>query len=154
MHICTFAGHSFIFSATAEKRLKCEIEAYLADIDEASFYVGGRGEFDSMAAVAVRAVRAQHRDKKIQLYLVEPYFRAGLNRDKWFYEQLYDGIIIPQELLGVHPKSAIIRRNRWMVDQADLLLAFVCRDYGGAYQTLKYAERKGGIQIINLAAQK
>ena len=154
MHICTFAGHSFVFSATVEDRLKDEIEAYLADIDEVSFYVGGRGEFDGMAAAVVRAAKARHKDKKIQLYLIEPYFHAGLNRDKEYNEKLYDGIIIPQELLGVHPKAAIQKRNRWMCDRAELLIAFVCRDFGGAYQTLKYAEQKGGIRIINLAANK
>ena len=151
MHICTFIGHSFVFSATVENRLRGEIETYLADIDEASFYVGGRGEFDGMAAAAVRAAKARHRDKKIQLYLIEPYFHAGLNRDKEYTKRLYDGIIIPQELFGVHPKAAIQRRNRWMCNQAELLIAFVCRDFGGAYETLKYAKRKGNIRIINLA---
>ena len=154
MHVCTFAGHSFVFSATVEERLKDEIETYLADIDEASFYVGGRGEFDGIAAAAVRAAKVRHKNKKIQLYLIEPYFHTGLNRDKDYNEKLYDGIIIPQELLGIHPKAAIQKRNRWMCDQAELLIAFVCRDFGGAYQTLKYAERKGGIRIINLAANK
>ena len=151
MHICTFIGHSFVFSATAESRLRDEIETYLADIDEASFYVGGRGEFDGMAATAVRAVKARHKNKKIQLYLIEPYFRAGLNRDKKYNEKLYDGIIIPPELLGVHPKVAILKRNHWMCDQADCLIAYVQRNFGGAYQTLKYAKQKGNIRIINLA---
>lgn len=151
MHICTFIGHSFVFSATVENRLRGEIETYLADIDEASFYVGGRGEFDGTAAAAVRAAKARHRDKKIQLYLIEPYFHAGLNRDKDYNEKLYDGIIIPQELIGVHPKAAIRKRNRWMCEQAELLIAFVCRDFGGAYETLKYAKRKGNARIINLA---
>ena len=152
--ICTFAGHSLVCAPYIEQRLENEIEAFLSDIDKASFYVGGRGEFDGMAAAAVRAAKARHRDKKIQLYLIEPYFHAGINRDKEFYEQMYDGIIILQELLGVHPKAAILKCNRWMCDQADCLIAFVCRDFGGAYQTLKYAKRKGGIRIINLAANK
>ena len=107
MNICTFAGHSVVCSSGAEKRLDEEIEVYLSDTDAASFYVGGRGEFDDMATAAVRAAKARHKDKKIQLYLIEPYFRAGLNRDKEYNEKLYDGIIIPQELLGVHPKAVI-----------------------------------------------
>ena len=73
MHICTFIGHSFVFSATVEVRLKDEIEAYLADIEDANFYVGGRGGFDKMAASAVRAAKARNLGKKIKLYLVEPY---------------------------------------------------------------------------------
>lgn len=150
LHICTFIGHSFVFSATVKNRLEDEIETYLADIDEVSFYVGGRGEFDGMTAAAVRAAKARHRDKKIQLYLIEPYFHAGLNRDKEYNEKLYDGIIIQQELLGIHPKAAIQKRNRWMCDQAELLIAFVSRDFGGACETLKYAKRKHK-RIINLA---
>lgn len=153
MHICTFAGHSFVFSATAEKRLKDEIEAFLSDTSEAIFYVGGRGEFDGLAASAVRSAKVAHRDKKIELYLIEPYLHSGLNRDKEFNEQMYDGIIIPQELMGVHPKAVIQKRNRWMVDQSDLLISYVYRDYGGAYETLKYARRKEDIRIVNLAEE-
>ena len=154
MSICTFAGHSVICSPVVEQQVNEEIEVYLSHIDEATFYVGGRGEFDIMAAAAVRAAKKRHKDKKIQLYLVEPYMREEINRDRSYYESLYDGIIIPQELLGAHPKAAITKRNRWMCDQADCLIAYVERDFGGAYQTLKYAERKGGIRIINLAARK
>ena len=152
--ICTFAGHSLVCAPYIEQRLENEIEAFLSDIDKASFYVGGRGEFDSMAAAAVRAAKAHHKDKKIQLYLIEPYFHAGLNRDKEYNEKMYDGIIIPQELIGVHPKAAIQKRNRWMCDQADCLISYVQRDFGGAYQTLKYAKQKGDIRIINLADNK
>ena len=67
MHICTFAGHSFVYSAVAESRLKEEIEKYLSEVDEVSFYVGGRGEFDGMAAAAVRAAKARHKEKEIRL---------------------------------------------------------------------------------------
>ena len=151
MHICTFIGHSFVFSATVEDRLKDEIETYLADIDEAVFYVGGRGEFDKMAASAVRAAKARNPDKKIRLFLVEPYMERRLNADKTYYEQMYDGILIPEELIGVHPKAAIKKRNRLMVDWSDTLIVFVHRDFGGAYETLQYARRSGRIRIVNLA---
>ena len=60
-------------------------------------------------------------------------------------------IFIPQELIGAHPKAAIRQRNRWMVDQAELLIAYVYREYGGTYEMLKYAHRKGNIRIVNLA---
>ena len=82
MNVCTFAGHSVICAAGIERKLDEEIEKYLADVDEAIFYLGGRGEFDSMAAAAVRVAKKRHRDKKIQLYLVEPYMREGINRDR------------------------------------------------------------------------
>ena len=64
----------------------------------------------------------------------------------------YDNIIVPFELAGVHYKSVITKRNRWLVDNSDWLIAFVYRDFGGAYTTLRYAEKKG-LQIVNLAKQ-
>lgn len=153
MLTCTFAGHAEVYAADIDEKLNNIIEHLLTNEDDATFYVGGRGEFDSMAAAAVRAARARHRDKKIQLYLVEPYMSKQINRDKDFYSQLYDGIIVPQELMGVHPKAAITKRNRVMVDWANVLIAFVYRDFGGAYKTLKYARQKGDIRIINLAEE-
>ena len=74
-----------------------------------------------------------------------------LNTDKTYYEQMYDGILIPEELIGVHPKAAIKKRNRLMIDWSDTLIAFVHRDFGGAYETLQYARRSGRIRIVNLA---
>ena len=153
LRTCTFAGHSCVFSSSVGQRLEREIETFLSDADSAVFYVGGRGDFDLMAAAAVRSAMKRHKNKKIQLYLVEPYMREGINRDRSYYESLYDGIIIPQELLGVHPKAAITKRNRWMIQKADCLIAFVQRDFGGAYQTLNYAMKKG-IRIIKLAENK
>ena len=152
LRTCTFAGHSCVFSSSIGQRLEREIEIFLSDADSAVFYVGGRGDFDLMAAAAVRSAMKRHKNKKIQLYLVEPYMHSGINRDKDYNEDHYSGIIIPQELIGIHPKVAITRRNRWMVDQSDLLIAFVQRDFGGAYETMKYAIKRR-IQVINLAGE-
>lgn len=51
-----------------------------------------------------------------------------------------------------HPKGAITKRNRWMVEQADLLVCYVEQDEGGAYAALKYA-KKLGKKTINLAIE-
>ena len=153
MRTCTFAGHACVYSPSVKQRLEAEIEVFLSGTDSAVFYVGGRGDFDRMAAAAVRAARERHRDKKIQLYLVEPYMHEGLNRYKENNEMLYDGVIIPHELLGIPPKAAITMRNRWMVDQSDLLIAFVQRDFGGAYEMLKYARRKN-VTVVNIFSGK
>lgn len=150
MFICTFAGHAEVYK-NISSRLSETIENCLKNTNEAIFYVGGRGEFDAMAANAVRAmIKSRHKNMNIRLYLVEPYMRIQLNRNKDYYAQLYDSIIIPSELMGVHTKSAITMRNRLMVDWSDLLIAYVHRDFGGAAQTLQYAQCKHKT-IINLA---
>ena len=55
--------------------------------------------------------------------------------------------------MGVHYKAAIKKRNRWMVDQADKILAYVYRDFGGAFDTIKYALRTGK-PVLNLAEKE
>ena len=62
----------------------------------------------------------------------------------------YSHIVIPSELIGIHYKAAIKKRNRWMVDQADKILAYIYRDFGGAFDTVKYAFRMGK-PVLNLA---
>ena len=70
--------------------------------------------------------------------LVLPYMKQAINTHREYDQERYDDIT---ELGGIHYKKAIPPRNRWRVDQSDCLVAMVWRNYGGAYQTLKYAEK-------------
>ena len=81
--------------------------------------------------------------------LVLPY----MNKDIAYYEQYYDSILIPACLSRIHPKGAITKRNRWMVEECDLLVCYVEHESGGAYAALQYA-RKMGKEIINLAEMR
>ena len=75
------------------------------------------------------------------LILFLPYMKQSINTHREYDQERYDDIIISTELAGIHYKRAIPARNRWRVDQSDCLVAMVWRNYGGAYQTLKYAEK-------------
>lgn len=151
MTTCTFAGHREVYQANVSEALDKAISEVLNNGDESfTFLVGGMGDFDGLCASAVRAAKRQHPDKQITLTLVDPYMKQELNISKDYYEQMYDDIIVPIELAGVHYKSAISRRNRWMVESSQVLIAFVYRDHGGAYTTLRYAQ-KLNLQIINIA---
>lgn len=44
----------------------------------------------------------------------------------------------------------ITYRNKYMVEMADYVVAYVSHDWGGAYTTYKHAKRKGK-EIFNLA---
>ena len=39
-------------------------------------------------------------------------------------------------------RFAISYRNRWMVESADVVVAYVLHDWGGAAKTLRYAKQK------------
>ena len=88
----------------------------------------------------------QRNKKKIQnceIIFVTPYITPSQqNKIKYLIDnKLYDDTIYPP-LEDVLPRYAISKRNEWMIDQADLVIAFVAHEYGGAYKTLRYAERK------------
>lgn len=150
MTTCAFAGHREVYQSGIEKRLDAEIEKMLQNDDEFLFLNGGMGQFDNMGASAVRMAKRRHPEKCITLALVLPYLSNRLNRDKEYYRLYYDQIMIPDELDTIHYKAAIQCRNRWMADRSDIVIAYVCRDFGGALTTVKYAQRQGKL-VINLA---
>jgi len=148
--VCTFAGHREVYQANISEMLDKAISKIINTDDSFRFLVGGMGEFDGMCSSAVRRAKRKYPNKEIRLELVLPYLTQELNDNKLYYKTSFDDVVIPIELAGVHYKSAITKRNRWMVEQSDWLIAFVYRDFGGAYTTLHYAEKKG-LKIINLA---
>ena len=150
MTVCTFAGHREVYQANISEMLDEAIFKIINTDDNFRFLVGGMGEFDGMCSSVVRRAKREYPNKEIRLELVLPYLTHELNENKLYYETSFDDVVIPIELAGVHYKSAITKRNRWMVEQSDWVIAFVYRDFGGAYTTLRYAEKKG-LQIINLA---
>ena len=62
----------------------------------------------------------------------------------------YDSIIYP-EIENKPRKFAIFYRNRYMVEKADYVVAYVEHSWGGAYQAYKYAKGKGK-SVYNLAS--
>lgn len=153
MTTCMFAGHREVYQSGMEARLDAEMEKLLQTDNEFLFLNGGMGQFDRMGAGAVRAAKRRHPEKHITLELVLPYLSNRLNRDKEYYRFYYDRIVIPEGLEMIHYKAAIQRRNRWMTDRSDIVIAYICRNFGGALATVKYAQKQGK-QVINLAENR
>jgi len=146
----TFAGHREVYQSDIPHRLDALLDKLAAEQDELTFYVGGMGEFDSLAASAVRGLKHRHPEKQISLVLVEPYMKQSINEEGEYLHSLYDDIWVPSELAGVHYKKAITERNRVMVQYSDVVITYLHRDFGGAYTTTKYA-KKLGKEIYNVA---
>ena len=138
--ICCGFGHRVLLM-DVEKPLRETLERLVAERGVRVFYTGGMGEFDELFARTVRSMKREC--PSLRLVLVAPYLTERLNMDKMFYESLYDEILIPAELDGVHPKAAIGQRNRWMVDHSDIVVDALHRDFGGAAAAVRYAEKVG-----------
>ena len=147
--ICCGFGHRVLLM-DVEKPLREVLERLVAERGVRVFYTGGMGEFDELFA---RTVRSMKRDcPSLRLVLVMPYLTERLNLDKSFFEAQYDEILIPAELEGVHPKAAIGLRNRWMVDRSDIVIAALHRDFGGAAEAVRHAEKRGK-KVVRIAEE-
>ena len=129
----TFCGHSQVAnSATVAAALAKIIDDLIAE-GANEFLLGGYGEFDTMAAVAVRNAKKNH--PGIRSTLVIPYI------DRDYDPALYDGSLYPP-LETVPRRYAISKRNEWMVSNSDVVIACIQHSWGGAAATMKYAKRK------------
>ena len=129
----TFCGHSEVAnSAAVAAALEDIIEKLIADgADE--FLLGGYGEFDSMAAVAVRNAKQKH--PSIRSTLVIPYI------DRGYDPALYDASLYPP-LETVPRRFAINYRNKWMLNKSNIVVTYVTRNFGGAWEFKQLAENK------------
>lgn len=134
MTCCGF-GHRDVFQ-NIDNEL-CEAVQKAMEMGCNVFYTGAMGDFDRCFSSAVRK-----QGKKIKLVCIKPYMSNELNTNKEYYNCMYDDIIIPDELAFVHYKSAITKRNRWMIDNSDVVIVYAIRNYGGAYDAMRYAERQ------------
>lgn len=139
--VISFCGHrEFTPDAEKEKTIIDILLKYSETEQEVICYTGGYGAFDWFAASCIK--KTKKAALNIVNCLVIPYItQSHLDRIS-LHEKEFDEIIYPP-LEDVPPKFAIIRRNEWMIDNSDLLIACVKYSWGGAARTLEYAKRRG-----------
>lgn len=146
--IVTFCGHAdFHKTPEIEARMLAVLQEQVGD-SPVEFYLGGYGGFDSFAyeiALSYKKTHPQASPVFVTPYMSEQYQRSHLTEAV----ARYDAILYP-ELESVPPRFAISHRNRYMVEKADLVISYLCRSRGGAYQTYRHATSKGKT-VINLA---
>ena len=137
--ICCGFGHSdFIYYDTISltKLLNDIISKHNTKI----FYVSDMGNFDRTFSTCVTRLKLLF--PEIKIILILPYHKSSLIKDKIFYTRNYDEIIIPEISSNAHYKNAITLKNKWMVDNSDIIISGVCKSSGGAYKAIKYAENQ------------
>ena len=131
--VVTFCGHKQVENEDQVRQwLENAVDGLIREGADV-FYLGGYGGFDRMALTVVNEAKEAH--PGVRAILALPYLDRSMDLDA------YDGSIYPP-LEKVPRRYAISRRNRWMVDQADVVVAYVIHEWGGAAMTLRYAEAK------------
>ena len=145
--IITFCGHSdFLFSDYVKQQLKNILLNEIRKNPTCKFYLGGYGDFDGLCLRTLKELKNDF--PEIELIFITPYLDKNYSKLE-FAKYYYDEVIFPP-LENVPRKFAILKRNEWMVNEADLVLSYVTYSWGGAAKTLEYARRKKKT-FINLA---
>ena len=138
---CCFTGHRHI--SEDERPYLCaglsQIIRELVTADGITiFYAGGAQGFDTLAAMAVLAVR--ERFPEVRLVVILPYAN---NADRW---SAADKVICLAER---YYTGCMFARNRYLVDHSVICVSYQTKQTGGTAYTVKYALKKG-VRVINL----
>ena len=145
--IITFFGHrDFIGTEEYENKLFAILENLIGR-NAVEFYLGGYGNGDAFFYQCCKKYQLLHQNAK--LIFITPYLLSNDLQDK---TKKYDLVIYP-ELEKVPPKFAILHRNRYMIDKADIVITCIQYTKGGAYQAYLYAKKQGKT-IIELQTEK
>ena len=139
----TFCGHSKLNRPDSFSKWLDVILPSLIEGGVTTFYLGGYGDFDALAASAVRKQKETY--PHIELTLVLAYLDREIDASR------YDSTTYPP-LEKVPRRYAILRRNEWMVSVSDVVISGVLHSWGGAARTLEFAQRKNKV-VLQYPAQ-
>ncbi len=151
IYTVSFFGHREIERPLEiENRLDKLLHYLITQKEYVEFIIGRDGEFELLAASAIKRATHSYGCGNTSLILVLSYIRAEYSNNEQSYLDYYDEVEVCAESPGTHFKSAIQVRNRRMVDRSDLVLCCIQHNSGGAYKTVQYALKQER-QVINLA---
>lgn len=153
IYTVSFFGHRKIERPSEiEERLDKLLYKLVTQKEYVEFLIGREGEFDLLAASAIKRAVKKYGCGNTSFILVLPYMKAEYRDNKHEYLEYYDDIEICSKSAEAHPKSAIQVRNRSMADRSDLVVCCIQQNSGGAYKTVRYAKNQN-CTIINLAEE-
>jgi len=154
IYTVSFFGHRCVKNPCSIMReLEIIVRNLIREKEYVEFLVGRNGEFDQLATSTVLRMKKQYRNDNSAVVLVLPYLTSEYTNNTESFESYYDLIEVCEEAANTHPKAAIQKRNRNMVDRSDLIICYVDTNSGGAYQTVQYAIRKDK-NVINIVKKK
>jgi len=148
-----FTGHREIRDDSLKERLEALLIELIEDGYE-EFLAGGARGFDMMAADVVLALKKTYPHIKLILYL--PFFNQYRAESGWSEEEKADYHVqklLADEALHVakeYRRGIYYERNRLLVDNASLCVAYLYKSTGGTAYTVDYAKRRN-MKIINIA---
>ncbi len=152
---CCFTGHRQIAQDKAQslrKRIDKTIET-LADEGITTFISGGALGFDIMAAKAVLKAKEKHPGLRLIMAIPCRDQHAGWHfRERREYAEI---LKVADDVYCLNEKyctGCMHQRNRFMVKNSTICVAFFDGSRGGTAHTINLAKEEG-LRIVNLAGQ-
>lgn len=147
-YVVTFIGNRDVSDSEAVlKELLFKLEERFATGRDDSlthypvFYCGGYGRFSQIASDAIDLLRKRNPELKSEKLFITPYITPSYLKIIEYMREFYDEIVYPP-LENVPPKFAISRRNKWMIDNCEIVFAYMENPCGNTKKLVDYAFRK------------
>ena len=142
VRICAFTGHRSLEEDLSKSALKKQVKEMIKKgVD--TFLCGMAVGFDLLAAETVLALKKKYPSVKliacIPCYGQERFF---LEEDKKRYAVLVQNADEKTVLAEHYYKGCMQKRDIYMADRADVMLAYCKKETGGAAFTVRYFQRK------------
>jgi uncharacterized phage-like protein YoqJ len=145
MLTCTFFGHRDC-PEIVKKDLKIVIEQLIMNNKVTNFFIGTDGMFDNHCLSTLTEI------KKDFPHITYTVVLSSLpTKTSYFFD--YSNTILPEGIEIGHPKFAIERRNKWLINNSDYVICYVKQNFGGAYKFMELAKKHNKI-VINLHVEK
>lgn len=146
---CAFTGHRDFNDSEYSDRLEAAIRE-LIESGTTEFYCGMAVGFDIACAETVIKLKSEYKDIKIIACIPCP------GQDRYYpieQKRRYAEVLAEcseQIITSAHYHRGCMQvRDRYMIDNCDVVLSYLTKDTGGTYYTVKYAT-KSGKKVINL----
>ena len=151
--ICMFTGHRTIATkdlSILPEKLGDLLEKLIAK-GYTEFRTGGAIGFDTLAALKVLEKKEKYPEVKLHLYLPcrdqDKKWEDNLKSAYHYVLERADSIRYCSESYN---QGCMMKRNREMVNGAEICVAYCKKSSGGSAYTVGYAEKKG-LTVINLS---
>lgn len=148
---CAFTGHRSIPLLDYEKIRDNTVAAIRNLISRGfrHFIVGGALGFDTLAARIVLKLREEHPEIRLTVAVpCEGQSDSWREEDRIRYEKIIEHADCAILLSRGYSRSAMLKRNRYMIDNAAVCVAYLNKSRGGTAYTVDYAKGRG-LEIIN-----
>lgn len=142
---CAFTGHREIGEDfSLEKLNKAIDECIIRGCEE--FFVGMAKGFDLIAGGEI--VKRKKAGEKIKLFACIPYAKQSNSydeEDKKLYKEILRFADKKIQFFEEYTKWCMATRNEYMADNAEVLIAYLQKERGGTYQTVRtFIKKKKG----------